>query len=131
MQVTTNGYFTFGDQPYLTCCPTLFTASYFPTYVVAPFWTDIDTREAGNVSYRVITSGTFASIVEDVSEYVSRKMNVTFSGKWMIVAEWNSVHEYGTSKPYLVSWQVVSVDQWSLCCLASVIEAVNLYPVVA
>ncbi len=86
----------------MSCCPTLFSESYSPTYLVAPFWSNIDTSVAGNVSYRVITSGTSASLVKSVSDYVSRKMNTTFSGKWMIVAEWRHVHKFQAREPVLV-----------------------------
>ncbi len=74
-----------------------FAATYFPTYIVAPFWTDIDTSTGdGQVNYEVFDSAVSSSTVklEEVSSFVSAKEGTEFSGSWMLVAEWSKVQEY-------------------------------------
>ena len=76
--------------------PELFSGSYDPTYLVAPFWDDIVTTNRGKISYKVFT-GTSHTLIQRVSSFVTYKMNGTFSGNWMLVAEWRDVAEFGTT----------------------------------
>ena len=97
-QVITNGFFSFG-VPNTDCCPELFSTSDLPTYRVAPFWEDIITTQGGKISYQVFSSAQTPDTLHQVSTFVSYQTNATFSGSWMLVAEWNAVPQFnGLSK---------------------------------
>ncbi len=86
IQVNTNGLFSFGlsrNGP-----PQQFPVSQF---LVAPFWSDIDTTHSGMILYEKHTDG---ALLAQVSEFISGKFQITFSGTWMLVAEWRMVPEY-------------------------------------
>ena len=78
--------------------------SLFPTFnifirnsfVVAPFWADVDNRRAGQIRYQVLTTTNLAAndTIEEVSRFISQEVNESFSGLWMLVAEWRDVHPY-------------------------------------
>ena len=79
-------------------------SSRFPTsnfainnnYVVAPYWSDVDNRKAGQIRYLVleaVNQNNNASIAK-VNEFISQAVNETFNGLWMLVAEWRDVHPY-------------------------------------
>jgi len=74
--------------------PVLFPESTSYSYLVALFWADHDPRPSGQISYEVHTSNT--PVMSEVSTFVSLQQNINFVGTWMIVAEWNSVPEYGS-----------------------------------
>ncbi len=103
----TNGYFSFTDPPFTSCCPHLFSSSDGATYTVAPFWSDIDTRALGKVSYRVITNANSETTVAKVSDFVNRRMNTTFSGAWMVVAEWYEVPKFNSKSNLVSDWLIV------------------------
>jgi len=61
-------------------------------YLIAPFWTDSDiTNGVGEVFYRVYED---SEPLSWVSTYVSQQEQVSFSGTWMLIAEWNNVPQY-------------------------------------
>ena len=65
--------------------------------VLAPFWADVDTRAAGLVSYEVHQRGENAdsdAILERVSGFVTAQANVSITGLWMLVAQWDRVHPF-------------------------------------
>lgn len=61
---------------------------------MALFWADHDPRPSGQISYEVHTSNT--PVMSEVSTFVSLQQNINFVGTWMLLAEWNSVPEYGS-----------------------------------
>ena len=84
------------------------------SYIVAPFWSDIDTRLKGRVHYQSYASGD--SVASDdrlqiVSQFISSEMGVEFNGSWMLLATWEDVHPFphgvseqlGRLNPYLES----------------------------
>lgn len=71
--------------------PTLFNASDEVEYLVAPYWSNINTRSSGSVSYITHTNKTSLSLLHRVSKYIQQEEQNQFSGTWMLVAEWNNV----------------------------------------
>lgn len=64
---------------------------------MAPFWSDVDLRVAGNVFYQVVTqraSQEANNVLTQVSDFVSNRTNDDFSGTWMLVVMWDQVHPY-------------------------------------
>jgi hypothetical protein len=99
MQVATNGYFSFGQKRTSLETPAPFSGSDTLEYIVAPYWSDINTRSVGSVSYEIHTNQTSLSLLHKVSKYIREKEENQFSGTWMLVAEWNSV-----SRPGMGQW---------------------------
>lgn len=64
-------------------------------YIVAPYWSDIDTRSTGSVSYEVHTNSSSLPLLHRVSKYIRQQQQNNFAGIWMLVAEWNSVPSQG------------------------------------
>ena len=62
--------------------------------VVAPFWSDVDTRIEGCIQYQVFDPVSDNATISEVSSYVSQATNRSFSGVWMLVAEWRDVHPF-------------------------------------
>ena len=92
MQVSTNGYFSFGQSI------NDYSSTPFPlehSFLVAPYWADIVVRGGvGAISYEVHTTrnGQSASpLLSLVNQYVSDHQRTNFTGDWMLIAEWNQV----------------------------------------
>ena len=64
------------------------------SYIVAPFWANIDTRIAGDILYEVHTEDSNPELLHLVSRFIATEKRVRFSGRWMLVAEWNNVPQY-------------------------------------
>ena len=109
------------DQPFQFFVPHLFPTENFYIHnsdVVAPFWSDVDTRVAGLVSYethhRGFNTGSNA-VLERVSGFLAAEMGINFTASWMLVAQWDRVHPYphgsgaDVSGPYAEFLNSVSV----------------------
>ena len=95
LQVNTNGIISM-EYPFTCFDPVLF-PYYYSVYLVAPFWADVDIYEGvGNISYQVYSTG--SPLLDTVSTIISDEENITFIGHWMLVAEWNNVPEFGSSR---------------------------------
>ncbi len=72
-------------------------------FILAPFWYDQDIRTEGEISYEVHEMGISPKsdeILRNVSDFVSQSNgNVTFQGRWMLVAFWDRVHVYHPPAP--------------------------------
>jgi len=92
MQVSTNGYLSFG-QRINDYSSTLFPHEH--SFLVAPYWADIVVRGGvGAISYEVHTTrnGESASLLLSlVNQFVSHHQRTNFTGDWMLIAEWNQV----------------------------------------
>lgn len=102
-QVSTNGIISFGlpfyiHQPFLFPSPFTIISS---QYLVAPFWSDVDIRTEGTISYEVHSIGNDASeaILSTVSGFISNYTGDSFNGSWLLVALWDSVHEFPATDP--------------------------------
>ena len=67
-----------------------------PKYIVAPFWSDMDTRSSGSVSYEVHTNTTSMLLLHKVNKYIRQQEQNNFAGTWMLVAEWSGISNPGT-----------------------------------
>ena len=63
--------------------------------LIAPLWSDVDIVETvnGEIVYQIFTEDYDSDQLELVSRFISHqyRSNVTFTGRWMIVVEWNRV----------------------------------------
>ena len=85
-----NGYFAF-ETPRSACCPRFFNSS---DHIVAPFWANVNTRIAGDISYQVFDTSSNPELLEEVSAFIATKHEVPFTGQWMLVADWSGVSSY-------------------------------------
>ena len=80
------------DESFISYLPRLFPVG--SLYLVTPFWDDVDiSRGIGNISYQVYSTG--SPLLDTVNTIISYEENINFSGHWMLVAEWDSVPEFG------------------------------------
>ncbi|CAK6971012.1 alpha-tectorin-like [Scomber scombrus] len=91
--VNHNGHLTF-DNPMSTYQPTR-----FPLHgsrdIIAPFWTDLDNRQMGQVYYNQYTSGSvLQQATRDINNYFP---NINFNANWVFVATWYEVAYYPNS----------------------------------
>lgn len=96
MQVAVNGYYVFGrEAPDLT--PDLFQPlSSSHDYMVAPFWANNDISQGyGNVSYEVHDETSSPHLLRWVSTFISQTSQANFTGRWMIVSEWQQIPQRG------------------------------------
>ena len=82
-----DGYFSLGSIP---PSPTLYKFSTSRSYsVVAPFAASISVFYTGSVRYNTFT--TVDTNINTVSSYIRSELGGSFSGTWMIVADWYNV----------------------------------------
>ncbi|XP_062843794.1 alpha-tectorin-like [Trichomycterus rosablanca] len=91
--VNNNGHLTF-THPWSS-----YTPYQFPGYdgfdLIAPFWTDLDNRGNGVVSYQQYTSGdVLYQATRDINQYFPE---LSFSATWVFVATWNKVAYFPTT----------------------------------
>ncbi|KAL6474837.1 hypothetical protein MHYP_G00158770 [Metynnis hypsauchen] len=105
--VNNNGHLTF-DQSSNSYTPVQF--STYRRDIIAPFWTDIDNRATGNISYNQYTSGSvLLQATRDVNQYFP---GVNFGASWVFVATWDKVAYYSYSGTQ-TSVQVVLISDGS------------------
>ncbi|XP_077065364.1 alpha-tectorin-like isoform X1 [Siphateles boraxobius] len=107
--VNNNGHLTFDGEWYS------YSPYQFPAYggkdLIAPFWTDIDNRWNGVISYQQYTSGSvLTQATQDINQYFS---DLTFSASWVFVATWDRVAYYSNSGTE-TSFQVVLISNGHL-----------------
>ena len=114
MQVGVSGIISFG-QPFIDTQAQTFpslTPSVYYSFLVAPYWSYVDTRLEGEVRYSVFTTSSDQSgYLLQVSNFINSENGVGFTGEWMLVATWDRVHPFphGESaeedrvNPYLLS----------------------------
>ena len=94
LQVSTNGYFSLGTSPtYTTYNPF---SRYSGYSIVAPFAADITTSSTGSVRYNTFTTGDYN--IKRVSSFIRSELGGSFSGTWMVAADWNYVPLYYGSR---------------------------------
>lgn len=109
LQVNNNGDVTF-DAP---LCQ--FNSQAFPISVshkiIAPFWTDIDTRKGGYLWYRTTTDYTI--LRRGTNEIHSLFPGILhFSATWMMVITWEDVAAFGCSASGNITCQQVRLSQF-------------------
>ncbi|KAA0724935.1 Alpha-tectorin Precursor [Triplophysa tibetana] len=92
-KVNNNGHLTF-DGAWSSFSPYPFPA-YGGKDIIAPFWTDIDNRGNGVISYQQYTSGdVLTQATQDINQYFP---DLSFSASWVFVATWDRVAYYPQS----------------------------------
>uniref|UniRef100_A0A3B1IQU7 NIDO domain-containing protein n=1 Tax=Astyanax mexicanus TaxID=7994 RepID=A0A3B1IQU7_ASTMX len=107
--VNHNGFLTF-DQASSNYTPIQFKSSYSGRDIIAPFWTDIDNRLNGIISYNLYTVGNVLSrATQDINQYFT---GVSLSALWVFVATWDKVAYFQNSGTES-SFQVVLISTGS------------------
>lgn len=123
-QIGTNGYFSFGTAVN-DFSPSLFPAEH--NYLVAPYWADIDISSSGQISYETYedsgavndgdgsgfsgNSSLPTTPISLISRYISEIEGIQFSGRWMLLAKWDEVPQFG-GLTSVVSWQHSFPSSW-------------------
>jgi len=86
-QMNHNGHLTF-NAPWHKQTP-----QRFPIHghrdIIAPFWTDLDNRDNGDVFYAQYTSGSLVQqATQDINNYFP---GLNFNANWIFIATWNEV----------------------------------------
>ncbi|XP_076123118.1 sushi, nidogen and EGF-like domain-containing protein 1 isoform X2 [Alosa pseudoharengus] len=107
--VNHNGHLTF-NQSLSTFTPTEFPEN-STRDIIAPFWTDLDNSEKGNISYQQYTTGgVLKSATQDINSYFP---NVPFTATWVFVATWDRVAYYPNTGTE-TTFQVVLISDSNL-----------------
>lgn len=99
IQVAVNGIISF-DNPFSINEPENFPSQngkVYYSYLVAPYWSNIDTRLEGTVRYETYTrsnSPISDQRFEMVEEFLRNEGGVVMQGQWMLLAEWADVHPF-------------------------------------
>uniref|UniRef100_A0A3B3XC40 NIDO domain-containing protein n=1 Tax=Poecilia mexicana TaxID=48701 RepID=A0A3B3XC40_9TELE len=85
--VNQNGHLTF-NVPWSSYFP-----QRFPMYgtrdIIAPFWTDLDNRENGEIYYVQYTNGSLLQqVTQDINTYFP---DLNFQANWIFIATWHEV----------------------------------------
>lgn len=122
LQVSVNGIISF-DREFSLDFPENFPSMdgdvHF-SYLVAPYWSNVDTRISGSVEYESYFRGDSEASDQQMSrveEFLRDEGNVSFNAQWMLLASWENVHPYphGDSleldreNPYLESVATCSI----------------------
>uniref|UniRef100_A0A8C4GSP7 NIDO domain-containing protein n=1 Tax=Dicentrarchus labrax TaxID=13489 RepID=A0A8C4GSP7_DICLA len=92
-QVNNNGHLTF-DNPLSTHSPQRFPLHETRDFI-APFWTDLDNRQIGQIYYNQYTSGSvLQQATQDINDYFP---SMNFNANWVFVATWYEVAYYSNS----------------------------------
>ncbi len=60
------------------------------TYLLAPFWSNIDLRRGGSVKYEIYMGSDQSAVaqLEYISNFIEQREGVPFSGCWMLIVTW-------------------------------------------
>lgn len=64
------------------------------SYILAPFWADLDTTENGSVSWELHTIEQSPQLLDQVNVFLQTIEGVNFTGTWMLVAFWEDLDIY-------------------------------------
>ncbi|XP_012691291.1 sushi, nidogen and EGF-like domain-containing protein 1 [Clupea harengus] len=104
--VNSNGFLTF-DSGSSRYSPYRFPGG--TRNIVSPFWTDLENRYSGTISYREYNSG---SVLQQASTDINLYFpGISFSASWVFVATWDKV-EYYWSSGTEISFQVVLISDY-------------------
>lgn len=101
-KVGTDGWISFG-RTINDSSPEIFpttTAEVFWTFIVAPFWSNLDTTQGGNVSWEIHNATLSSDDVTRVNDFIHDEYgDMEFNGTWMIIGFWEDVTPSGESSP--------------------------------
>ena len=98
-QVGVNGIISF-DRPFAEDSSVNFPSmdgNVHFSYLVAPYWSDIDTRRSGTVHYEYYNRGNSTASdqqLDMVRDFIRKERDPSFEGEWMLLAAWENVHPY-------------------------------------
>lgn len=102
LKVGTDGWISFG-RGINNSSPDLFpttSAEVFWTFIVAPFWSNLDTSQSGNVSWEIHNISLSSDAVTRVNDFIHDEYgDMEFNGTWMIIVFWEDVTPSGESSP--------------------------------
>ncbi|XP_038132397.1 uncharacterized protein LOC119777565 [Cyprinodon tularosa] len=102
--VNHNGHLTF-EAPWSSYLP-----KPFPMYggrdIIAPYWTDLDNRQSGNIYYVQYTNGSILQqVTQDINSYFPQ---VNFHATWIFIATWHKVPYYSRPETHSTFQAVLS-----------------------
>jgi len=114
--VSINGLISLGQPVTSASVPSSFSSTSF--HLVAPFWGDAITTRSGSISYEVHSSVAGSATgslmpLSTVSAFIRRVDGGTFSGTWMLAAEWYQVPQFGQSTSQTNTFQAVLITDGS------------------
>ena len=109
--------------PYTSYIPKLFPID---APVVAPFWDDIDLHGLGNMSYKIFNSTSSSNVIQQVNNFISSEVNLTFSADWILVVQWLNVCPISNSHCNGINVSVNIFCIYHVCLFYSLI-VFNLY----
>ena len=71
--------------------------SVYFSYLLAPYWSDVDTRREGNVRYESYYRGDSPESDQQigvVEDFLEQEEGVVMEVGWMLLASWEEVHPY-------------------------------------
>ena len=113
LQVSANGYFSFGTAFNLST-PAPFPSSTL-SYIVAPFWSDFETRSVGRIqceNHSELQGGNGSkTILRDMADFIKKKKPdvSSFDPTWMFVCEWINITAEAVSYTHLTLPTIYSV----------------------
>ena len=101
----TNGVISFG-RSFIQHTPVEFPSAFpevYTSYILAPFWADVDITRSGAVYYETHTMTVPASrdLLDRVSSFITFTTEEEFQGTWMLIALWDDVPPYTGGFPGL------------------------------
>ncbi len=88
-------------------------------YLVAPFWSNIDVTVAGSVYFATFRGphSTALERLDSVNSFIRENQNDggEFSARWMMVAVWDGVAEYGGIETVLIPYDGEHTQQLVNC----------------
>ncbi|XP_038143525.1 uncharacterized protein LOC119785151 [Cyprinodon tularosa] len=92
--VNHNGHLTF-EAPWRSYSPEQFPID-GGRDIIAPYWTDIDNRQSGNISYVQHTNGSILQqVTQDINTYF---LELNFNANWIFIATWYKVPYFQVDK---------------------------------
>ena len=88
------------------------------SYLVAPYWSNIDTRRAGSVRYETYRRGDSEASDQQmglVTDFLGDEEGVDFVGEWMLLASWDGVHPFPHGDSANMTRQDPYLDSVWLC----------------
>ena len=89
IQINTHGQISLGHS-YVDWTPETFPIS---IKLIAPYWTDIDTRQQGQINYIIVTKQSNDSVgsIALINNFLASNVSVTFNADWILMAQWMKV----------------------------------------
>ena len=98
VQICENGIITVGSSLNSSFSDNINPSEGSQAYLIAPLWSDVDVvgTSGGRIFYQIFTDDSESGQLDRVSQFIFHQYSsrVTFTGKWMIVVEWNNVPPY-------------------------------------